>query len=334
MAAVPHLSVILNFSKADHRLALLDIKDGKLDNAIKFFSSFEKAKYQIAETSRDLTLIDCLVDATIDNLYWASVRQLLASSNLDASHLDTIIETIRIPDNFTSYQHVMEAERAIMGSWVWNLLDVDKSEISNAFFTLGVLQESDLSFVEYVTISLFYPYLFIDHDQHYFIRNLWTQERLAKQFSKVELSYEEGILELNRLSLQIREPEHRWAGASLRMSNLLIVGNEQAFKKIVNTEVLQRQGVAAVYLKKYEKSYGEHPQNLEAAGISDIWDLHDPITLEPMQYRLEPDGTYTLYSVALNGMDDGGVPVPKVQDGKKIKYDTAPDWVWPKVVSE
>jgi hypothetical protein len=43
---------------------------------------------------------------------------------------------------------------------------------------------------------------------------------------------------------------------------------------------------------------------------------------QPQRYRLNTDGTFTLYSVGPNHTDDGGVM-------SKSKDTEHPDWVWP-----
>ena len=48
----------------------------------------------------------------------------------------------------------------------------------------------------------------------------------------------------------------------------------------------------------------------------------DPMDNQPLRYRLNTDGTFTLYSVGPNHTDDGGV-MSKSKDAEH------PDWVWP-----
>jgi hypothetical protein len=48
----------------------------------------------------------------------------------------------------------------------------------------------------------------------------------------------------------------------------------------------------------------------------------DPMDNQPLRYRLNTDGTFTLYSVGPNHTDDGGVM-------SKSKDTEHPDWVWP-----
>jgi len=49
---------------------------------------------------------------------------------------------------------------------------------------------------------------------------------------------------------------------------------------------------------------------------------------EPYHYRLNADGTFQLYSVGWNGVDDGGKVVYNSYNSSAIDY-TKGDWVWP-----
>jgi hypothetical protein len=58
----------------------------------------------------------------------------------------------------------------------------------------------------------------------------------------------------------------------------------------------------------------------------------DPMDGHDIRYRLNPDGTYLLYSVGHDGVDDGGDPTPEKD---KTKYFlNGRDWVWPRAARE
>lgn len=81
--------------------------------------------------------------------------------------------------------------------------------------------------------------------------------------------------------------------------------------------------------KKYPATLAE----LEPKFIAHV--PHDLCSGEPLHYRVEADGNYTLYSVGFNGVDDGGkIVMKKDSDGKESKTVIDPkqgDWVWPRL---
>lgn len=75
---------------------------------------------------------------------------------------------------------------------------------------------------------------------------------------------------------------------------------------------------AAIALERVRHATGSYPETLEAIG--DV--PRDVISGEPLRYRRDAGGGYVMYSVALNGSDDGGV------ESKERLAASQPDWVW------
>jgi hypothetical protein len=58
----------------------------------------------------------------------------------------------------------------------------------------------------------------------------------------------------------------------------------------------------------------------------------DPVDGQPLRYRRNSDGTYLLYSIGENGVDDGGNPSLEDNTDNSSAYWPnlhALDWVWP-----
>jgi hypothetical protein len=88
----------------------------------------------------------------------------------------------------------------------------------------------------------------------------------------------------------------------------------------------------AVAIKRYELRQGKPPSSL-AALVPDFLD-EIPLDLmdgQPLRYRLNPDGSFTLYSVGRDGRDDGGNALPESSSTKSRNDSpwTGRDWVWP-----
>jgi hypothetical protein len=89
--------------------------------------------------------------------------------------------------------------------------------------------------------------------------------------------------------------------------------------------------ITAIALKRFELQHGKKSPSLDAlipeflpALPTDFMDGH------PLRYRLNSDGTYALYSVGNNLIDDGGAGVPgSVGTGALKPPWNGPDWVWP-----
>jgi hypothetical protein len=87
---------------------------------------------------------------------------------------------------------------------------------------------------------------------------------------------------------------------------------------LMQTKVQQATIVCA--LERYHLAHGEYPESLNALSPQFIAEIPpDVIGGRPPHYRRADDGTFFLYSIGWNGVDNGGVRGNSNTDG---------DWVW------
>jgi hypothetical protein len=97
----------------------------------------------------------------------------------------------------------------------------------------------------------------------------------------------------------------------------------------VQYETLREMTVAAIALKRYQLRTGTYPSDLSALLPEFLAALpHDWMDGQTLHYRLNADGTFTLYSVGDNGVDDGGDPNPASPRTAFQMWDGR-DAVWP-----
>lgn len=87
--------------------------------------------------------------------------------------------------------------------------------------------------------------------------------------------------------------------------------------------------VLAVALKRYQLRQGRYPERLDQL----VPDFLSTVPVDPMdgrrlRYRLNADGTFTLYSVGDNGTDDGGDPNLQANE-RELSIWNGLDIVWP-----
>jgi hypothetical protein len=83
-------------------------------------------------------------------------------------------------------------------------------------------------------------------------------------------------------------------------------------------------------------AHGQYPEQLSQL-IPDYLAAvpADPVDGKPLRYRRSEGGTFLLYSVGVNGVDDGGDPAQVDPGATKSLYwlnYKARDWVWPQAV--
>lgn len=108
---------------------------------------------------------------------------------------------------------------------------------------------------------------------------------------------------------------------------------QRTMQRTVCVETQRRLTVTAIALERYRLRHGQYPAALSA--LAPEWLAAVPIDLmdaQPLKYRLNPDGSYALYSVGEDGRDDGGDPQPP-PGIKATDIWSGRDAVWPKVSS-
>jgi len=124
---------------------------------------------------------------------------------------------------------------------------------------------------------------------------------------------------------------HLMLSASLR-------GLSAVFPKVMRVEAAKQMTVTAIALKRYQLKHGNYPADLNSLVPEFLPAVPlDPVDGQPLRYRRNADGTFLLYSVGENGVDDGGDPSLEKGVTSSSYYWQNPhalDWVWPQPATE
>lgn len=108
-------------------------------------------------------------------------------------------------------------------------------------------------------------------------------------------------------------------------------------RKVMRVEVSKQVILTAIALKRYQFKHENNPPDLNSLVPELLPSVPlDPVDGKPLRYRLNADGSFTLYSVGENGVDDGGNPSLENNVHSNSHYwlnSHALDWVWPKLAS-
>ncbi len=104
--------------------------------------------------------------------------------------------------------------------------------------------------------------------------------------------------------------------------------------RTAEAEATRRMTITAITLKRYQLKYGNYPSSLGDLVPQFVSSIpRDPIDGKPLRYRRMTDGTFILYSIGLNGKDDGGdgSMAGKTWPNRPphLTNPDALDWVWP-----
>jgi len=156
-------------------------------------------------------------------------------------------------------------------------------------------------------------------------------EELATVNPRKHLAFPEANIEIKQL---IDGENIKWDGYA--PWNIWFVmaasGQTEMMIKFAQAQLWVDETRIACALERYRLAKGVYPESLDALAPAYIDSVpHDIMNGEAYHYRLNPDGTFLLYSVGWNQVDDGGKVAYKTgydQSLKQIDYEKG-DWVWP-----
>ena len=104
-------------------------------------------------------------------------------------------------------------------------------------------------------------------------------------------------------------------------------------KKCATAEIMRQLIVTAIALKRHQLRHGKYPAELAAL----VPEFLPAVPLDfmdgkPLRYRPLPDGQFLLYSVGMDGEDNGGDATPP-KDKERPNWFDGRDWVWPLTAS-
>jgi hypothetical protein len=98
---------------------------------------------------------------------------------------------------------------------------------------------------------------------------------------------------------------------------------------LVRAESQRRLLVTAIALQRYCLRHGKHPPDLKSLVPEFLAEVPlDRIDGQPLRYQLKPDGSFLLYSIGEDAVDQGGDATPAKRDEKPRNWNGR-DWVWP-----
>lgn len=150
--------------------------------------------------------------------------------------------------------------------------------------------------------------------------DLWLADGLSRIDQCVLLTGGEGVA--NREMVVVLQDQvaalKEMPMGSMRVYQLKLMGRVTRRGLLVQTDVHLME--IAIALERYRMRMGTYPPNLAALVPMELLAVpEDLMSGGPLLYELKADGTPLIYSVGLNGKDDGGVPAKRVDDL---------DWVW------
>lgn len=108
-----------------------------------------------------------------------------------------------------------------------------------------------------------------------------------------------------------------------------ILSLQSLLHRVVVVEAGRRITLTAIVLKRYQLRHGPYPADLAVLTPNFLPAVPlDPVDGQSLRYRLNPDGTFLLYSIGEDGEDNGG-DASSPKESRSFSWQGGRDLVWP-----
>ena len=280
----------------------------------------------------DPTLLNQIIRVAISGLAFDVTCAALQSPDWTDAQLTRIQSAWERDSFFERLVTSMEGERAFMlihfeqartnsSSAVWNQRGPGAARPAN----VG-------EFLEDFALNPLYRHTWAEEDQRYFLQHYqdWIG---AMRDARQHRSWMKLKVEIDRVFKPI-EDSHGLDLLRHRFSLMAIPNWKRAMEIQLRGETQRSLCLAALALRRHELRHGRPPADL--AALTPELLAATPVDFmvgQPLRYRVEDDGTWRLYSVGLDGKDDGGDSFPAQPWGKYQNVWDGRDAVWPRLAS-
>ena len=278
----------------------------------------------------DLTLVSQMIRVAVAGLGLAVTWEALQAEGWNEELLAGLQkdwEAVSLADTFETG---MVGERAFGGA-VFGVMRSASSPERTKFIRLntvaGPVQLKSPK--DYFDAYLVMPFWAANADEMFFLehhqRNLDAIRKLRTgvRWSSVSAELNSNCVTLNA-AFSSPMARFRYPVCAIAIPNFLKAANV-----CIKSETQRRMTVTVIALERCRTRTGTYPSSLEALVPQFLSAVPvDPMSARPLRYRLNPDGTFTLYSVNEDGRDDGG-DAASGSVASKIDLWSGRDAVWP-----
>jgi hypothetical protein len=188
-------------------------------------------------------------------------------------------------------------------------------------------EKAELWWQNYVLLTV-YKLTSIERDELFYLESM--QAALAtirslkahQPWIEARIPQEQALTNLNRLNS---------TGGQIRywLSLRAIPNISRAVETALRNETERQMTLTGIALARFRLAHGSFPQDLR--DLSPQWIAqppYDPMSGKALHYRPSSDGGFLLYSVGLDGIDDGGNPASE-SSANRFGFWDGRDVVWP-----
>jgi hypothetical protein len=284
--------------------------------------------------SSDRLMISKLVQIAIGTIWSGLTWQAVQAEGWSDMQLEKLATQWNELDGFLVRSSIFEIERILGGIAMNHYRDqIDWDELLETQRTLESF--SDAPHAPWVPEKLEIPY---NYTRMFLWKNIWFDQEKLRHFqlwqarlSAVRILEGAGTWKTAIDGMEKASPPelNGWFDEFRNPFSNSYSGTDRYLRSVIRFQVEQRFVQAAIALKRFNLKHKKYPISLEELVSEYLAAVpQDPFNGGSYLYRKNPDGSFTLYTMGENGVDDNGDP-----GGSRIWYE-ALDWVWPLPASD
>ena len=338
--ALPHYNIIQVLTGTLRLRAVAELAADQTPAARRDLALMFRLRQTMAN---DPTLIANLVDVTCLNFLMQPIWEGLLTRQWTAEDLDALRDNLRGINILREYQQAMRGERAFFpASLPEDLQGIAQArELVKTMPQIGAMSGDDLT-LSPLDRQLWPLLPYWPHG--------WYEQNAALTCRYLQADWIDTVDPVNhrvdfaRNQATVGAMKKIPATPDTLLARIYLPVFGSIYNKFAQAQTILDQAETACALEKYYLDHHAYPSAL-AALVPGYLDRvpNDIIDNAPMRYRLTADGRYQLYSIGLDGHDDGGTiawpldrnwrrDAPPLPDGREHPLPSPNrrhgDWVW------
>jgi hypothetical protein len=312
-------------------------------------SATENVRTMLAITEgmrREHTIISGLVRIAIVAIAVPDTWEILQSPNVTDEQLAALQMDLANVEFFHSMQTAVELERAsgivTVDKWRGGDRDFDRALLNPP--TIPWFERPELSALDRLRLKsrLFrwrywwsYPDEIRELNGEEFILETWR----AAQTNDALLALQQNLqTNIAKFPMPTNEESYYWFSNAMNVDLHFTLSESvpvsaRTFYRVMTREMERRMAVTAIALKRYQLKHGKYPVALDALTPQFLTAIPRDLDGKALRYQRNVDGSFTLYSIGDNGVDNGGDPTPTGEHKTSLQWQFGRDWVWPQRAS-
>lgn len=285
----------------------------------------------VAWHDEDFTLINQMIRTAVGSLALASTWGTMQSPGVTEAQLAGWQAQWQRLGIMPALARAMEFERAEVDQYFIRVRSGEESLSAATFGAIAGTGSTGLARVGEQATGMVWRMLAAEGDELFYLRIMQEHIDMLRLLAR-DHSWAAAQPRFTATMAELAILE-TWRGKLQPVSSVALPNLTRAFRTALLYEGRREMTIAALALERFRRQHGRHPQALKELVPAFVPAVPvDWMDGQPLRYRLNADGTYTLWSIGEDLKDDGGDGTELPTTPSRVDFWERRDVVWPRAV--